>query len=210
MPDFPTIEPWEPPGKTPSTKDAAVTGIPDPITIDAAVVNPLSMPTRYDHILLNGEQSPGLARVEGAELARKWNVQQGLGLSGAVCMYGGDELAKFTVTLQLWLTDHFTQLSRFRKLLDKPPAGQRPKPMDIYHPYLDELGIKKVVIESHGQLEQKADGMWEMPIKFLQYRAPKPQSGKASDPKKQPEDSLDGMLKDAGNSIKTGMADLLK
>jgi hypothetical protein len=45
---------------------------------------------------------------------------------------------------------------------------------DIWHPILEDLGIVKVVVEDVSQPRQVADGEWNIEIKFIEFRRPRP------------------------------------
>lgn len=133
--------------------------------------NPLDEPC--DYILLSKTKSPGLADVTGAGSPRKWDEMGGYGLSGATLKFTGVGLAKFTVTLRLYTAQDWEDWMAWRPLVAKPPLGQLPKAQDILHPFLMLLGIRAVVVEDEPQPEQTEDGVWSIPIKFIQYRKPK-------------------------------------
>lgn len=150
-----------------------------PLTPEASEMpNPLDDADLYDYIVLAKQRSPGLCDVSGASAPRQWDIRKGYGLSGATVVYTGDGLAQFTVRLFFWETSHFDEWERFRVLIAKPPEGEKPKAMDISHPYLEELGIKSVVVDDELQWAQPEPGLFIKDIKFLQYRAPKPALGK--------------------------------
>lgn len=140
--------------------------------------NPLDNPELYDYFVLARQKSPGLCDVSGANAPRNWDIRNGYGLSGATIVYTGDGLAKFTIRLFFWETDHFVAWEKFRVLVKKPPRGVRPKAMDISYPYLEELGITSVVVDDELQWTQPAAGLFVKDIKFNQYRAPLPMVGK--------------------------------
>jgi hypothetical protein len=164
-------------------------------------MNPLTNP--IDYILLAGERSPGIADVEGAATPRKWDSAQGYGMSGAVARYTGDELSEFSVKLRLYSDDDWLRWDFWKPLVAKAPIGTRPKALDIWHPFLEELGIKSVVVKNWKQPIQSADGEWTIEIVFLQYRKPRAQSSKpdgaksaTTDPYDQRIEQLTGQLKE--------------
>jgi hypothetical protein len=52
------------------------------------------------------------------------------------------------------------------------PFGERPRALEIWHPILEDLGIRAVVVENVLQPVQTADGEWTHEIKFIEYRRP--------------------------------------
>lgn len=143
------------------------------------LLNAASFPDQ-DYIILAGEKSPGLATPAKAGSPRKWDKRDGYGLSGATLVYIGDDLAVFDVIIDLWTTEQFGEWARFAKLLEKAPAGTRPKAMGIQHPLLNRspLKITEVVVFDVSQFEQDDYGLYTCSITFSCYRAPKPVLGK--------------------------------
>ena len=70
-------------------------------------VNPLDHPDLFDHIVIAGVTSPGVASVTGASRAYDWDVKKGKGASGATVTFQGEPPAKFKVSLKLWRPEHF-------------------------------------------------------------------------------------------------------
>jgi hypothetical protein len=138
------------------------------------MVNPISDRDLYDFITLSGQGSPGVCDVSGASAPRNWDIRNGYGLSGATVVYTGDGLAKFTVRLFLWEPQHFDAWESWRPLVRKTPRGVRPKAQDIFHPYLEELGISSVVVEDELQWTQPEPGLFAKDIKLIQFRKPLP------------------------------------
>lgn len=130
----------------------------------------------WDFILLAGQRSPGLCDIKGASSPRKWDEAQGYGLSGAILRFTGLGLAKFSVVLRLYEPAHWEAWQSFKAIVQKPPQGVRPKALDIYHPALEQLEIKAVVVEEVSQPEQTGDtGEWSITIEFREWRRPRPQ-----------------------------------
>jgi hypothetical protein len=126
-----------------------------------------------DQIWLAQRWSPGLCDISGANSPREWEERKGYGWSGAVVVFRGTGLARFSVKLRLYTADDWLGWSTFKPLVDKPPPGKRPRAMDIWHPILVDQGIYSVVVEDLGQTEQTAEGEWTIEIKFVEYRFPK-------------------------------------
>ncbi|MCH9838258.1 hypothetical protein K0U83_21525 [bacterium] len=134
--------------------------------------NPLTSPV--DTITLAGQVSPGTAIVEGAGSPRQWDERRGFGSSGAISVYKGAKLAKFTVKFTLWLPEHFVEWASFSELLKKPPPRVRPRAMRISHPILEDLGIIDASVEDLLQPTPDDTGAWTYECKFIQYRRPRP------------------------------------
>jgi hypothetical protein len=132
--------------------------------------NPLAQPV--DYILLSGQRSPGIAEVTGASSPRRYDERRGYGLSGATVVFKGIGLTRCTVKLRLYTEQHWADWEAWKPLIDRPPLGSRPKALDIWHPFLEALEVKSVVVEDVSQPEQTDDGEWTIEIKFVQYRKP--------------------------------------
>ncbi len=136
-------------------------------------------PPHQDYIVLAGAPSPGYAVVKGAGSPRKWDIQNGYGITGATTIFMGEGLAAFDVDIFCWKAAHFLAWPVFARLtLVNPPIGSRPTSMSIQHPVLQDppLSISQVVVTNVTQWEQDPDGggLWCRTISFLQYRKPRP------------------------------------
>ena len=145
--------------------------------------NPISEPV--DHILLAGRRSPGLATIRGAGIAARWDERRLYAAGGAFVVYRGQKLSKFTVTLRLYTEQDWSDWHEWRPLVQRPPPPEprgpgsdlaillhRPRAKDIWHPILEDLEIRSVVIEAVLQPQQTADGEWSIEIKMIEYRPP--------------------------------------
>lgn len=168
-------------------------------------MDPITTPDVYDVFALAGQTSPGLCDIEGAGSPRKWDVRDGHGQSGATVAFTGNSLSKFKIKVRLYTPEEFAAWQTFRTLLDKAPDGTKPKSLDIYHPWLAELGIKSVVVEDVKQCEQPKDGEFVYEIAFIQWQAPKPSAGVPKGSK-----STATPASDAGDAADKMIADLLK
>ncbi len=86
-------------------------------------IDPVSMPSAYDYIVLAGCISPGVAEVSGADVQYRWDEPQSKGSSGSDITYQGRKPATVTVTLALWAPAHFAAWEIFRQLLVLPDGG---------------------------------------------------------------------------------------
>jgi hypothetical protein len=194
--------------------------------------NPLTHPINY--VLLAGKRSPGIAVVGATKPATapsKWDERQGYGLSGAWLFYTGDGLAHFNVQLKLYTTQDWDDWHVWKKLVMKRPltpgsasdvgkvaikiAGgaifPRPKALDIWHPLLDELGIRSVVVEDRIQPQLTDEtGEWTVEILFAQFRQPKPAFAKPEASKAQEVDPLDAKILANAETMKSLSQELAK
>ncbi len=133
-------------------------------------LNPIEAPV--DFVILAGLPSPGIAEVLGAGSPRKWDERKGYALSGASLVFKGNGLAKFTLQLRLYTIEHWEAWEAWKPLVMRPPVGERARALDIYHPFLDSLEIRSVVVEDVLQPQQTDDGEWTIEIKLIEYRRP--------------------------------------
>jgi hypothetical protein len=144
--------------------------------------NPYQSPV--DYFILAGKKSPGIATIQGAERARKYDERNGYGLGGASLIYNGRKLAHFSAMIRLYSPKDWQDWAVFRPLVQKIPKpvftadgaisfAQGSGVLDFWHPLLEPLGIKSVVVEDEVQpvLEDET-GVWLVEIKFIQYSPP--------------------------------------
>lgn len=133
--------------------------------------NPLHEPA--DKVWLAQNWSPGLCDIEGANSPREWEERPGYGWSGSFLWFKGIRLAHFTIRIRLYTDDDWTDWYAFKPLIDRPPAGHRPRAIDVWHPILVNQGIHSLVVEDVGPTTQGEPGEWIVEIKCIEYRAPK-------------------------------------
>jgi hypothetical protein len=126
-----------------------------------------------NYIVVAGVPSPGRASVTGVRIPYHWDITQGYGLSGAITIFRGRGVSKFTVTITMFEDEHFVQWPIFKAVL-QPPTKLKPLAFDMIHPVLSSAGIKAVQIEELGEPERQSNGMWIATLKFLEYRPPLP------------------------------------
>jgi hypothetical protein len=130
---------------------------------------PLHRPINY--VEFAGVRTPGMAEVVGASSPRKWEKVESVGWSGAFLKYHGLELSSFSVHVRLYTRAEWLAWHRFAPLVHRVPLGRFQKPIDVWHPLLEMLGIHSVVVEDVTQATQNED-VWEIEIKLIEYRSP--------------------------------------
>lgn len=132
-----------------------------------------------DVVTAAGKASPGLVDFpKPGDSPRKWDERQGVGLSGATIVFTGLGVAKFTTRLTLWLPEHFRLWDEWKPIVAPPAQGTRPRIVDIYHPFLAEVGIGAAGVENRTQLAPVSElGDWFVDIMWLSYRKPLPALG---------------------------------
>lgn len=151
-----------------------------------------------DYFLLEGQRSPGIARVAGHGPPRKWEERGGYGLSGSTLVYLGNGLAKWKTEIELWDAQDWAAWKLWRKLLPRPKPGAYANAQDFWHPFLEEHEIRSAVLLSSGFPKQVADGVWVIEHEWMQYRRPKlalqKPEGSAANAPADPVDELIGDL----------------
>lgn len=135
-------------------------------------IDPTSSELNY--VLVNGIPSPGRAQLTGVKVPYSWDIQQSYGREGAVTIFRGRGIAKFTLTLTMWLKEHFIAWPFFAALLEPPKPPKPPLVVQMGHPVLSAADIKAVSVESIGQPERQPNGFWVATIQLLEYRPPLP------------------------------------
>lgn len=134
--------------------------------------DPIGAPV--DHFTIAGQQSPGVAELEGVTLSRTIDERKGFGLMGATTIVRGQKLARFTAKVRLFEPEHFDQWQAFVDVLRQfNPREDRMRGFAFSHPLTDQLGISAVVVEEIGAPSQTGDGEWTATIKFVEHRRPR-------------------------------------
>lgn len=180
----------------------------------SAAINPYS--NDHNFVVVNGIRSPGRAQLSEVGKPYNWQIQEGYGLSGGFCTFRGRGIAKFTLTIALWLPEHFVEWAFFAKALE-PPTPTKPFFVEMQHPLLAAADIKAVGVENFGQpVRQPAGGVWLATIKLLEYRPPLPaivkpnksipsvDKGKPTPPKTEADRALLEATKNLDNAINAG------
>jgi len=178
--------------------------------------NPETNPV--DYILLANRRSPGIAVVNAATSLRQWDERRAYGLSGSIVVYRGVKLARPIVTFRLLSSTDWDEWHEWSTMLARPTitvsrqaqtesvAIQRPRiqgarPLDIWHPILEDLGIASVVIEEVTQPKQVDDGEWNIDVKFIEYRRPVIALEPAKAPATTPTDPVDVYISDLTSQV---------
>jgi len=148
--------------------------------------NPISNPV--DFVELAGRRTPGIAEVLGASSPREWKERRSIGYGGAIVVFRGIKLARFTVKLRLYSDQDWQDWDDFRDVVQRPPLsnaasqgvgiirspfGRRPKALSVNHPILADLNISSCVVLDVLQPVQTGNGEWTIDIKFIEYRRPR-------------------------------------
>lgn len=160
--------------------------------------NPLTAP--QDYIELANQRSPGIAELVGASSPREWDERKGYGVSGSFSVFRRRGLAHFSVRLKFYTNEDWAAWAAWKPIVDKVPTrrggGENPASgyLKIDHPILADLDIKAVGVEDVGQPEQIEDGVWQVTIKFIEFRQPKFALAKPEGAKATPVDPYDAKI----------------
>lgn len=172
--------------------------------------------TPVDYALLAGQRTPGLCDILSANSPRRWDVRRGTAFSGATVVFRGTDLAKPLMRLRLYTEQDWQDWHAFAPLVlrepppdaadvarrtrrgqSPPPAPRRPRALDIWHPILEDLGIRSVVVEDVLQPLQTGNGEWTIDVKLLEYRAPVFALARPEGAQDQPRDRFEAAIESA-------------
>lgn len=139
-------------------------------TFDA---NPITSPQGEDIIYVGGIPSPGRVDVRGFVSAYKWDVKSGPGVDGATQTYRGSEPHPGKLKFYLWDPLHFGAWEQF-KLLFRYRVGVPPIAVDVYHPALDDIGIKSIVTNKVHNREHSGGGLFTIEVEATPWQQTPP------------------------------------
>jgi hypothetical protein len=163
-----------------------------------AAFDPLTTPVDTVKIGRRGTtlvDTPGLAQILDADQKLVWDQQQGYGASGAVVIYRGTKLVEFSIALRFWLSEHWQAWDSFRGLVQRPPFGKRPLPLDISHPWLTMQNVKQCVVTACGLPKLDEYMLGTVTIGLLEYRVPHLALAKPQGEPTEPLDPYDQQIK---------------
>ncbi len=138
--------------------------------------NPVDMPELWDTFLLAGRRSPGLCKFPTLPKRDEgWDVQVPKGTTGGNTIHNNQPPVKFSVELRLWKddkVDHFARWEDWKDILQTPVKANDPKALDIWHPQLEGLKIRSVVVASRAEYVPDGYGGARVTWDFLEYRPP--------------------------------------
>ncbi len=115
--------------------------------IDGGQDGALYQPTAWDILFIEGTGVAGITECSGAP-ERKADKQSPAGKSGGAPVLHGRKPATFETTTRIWTSPQWNQFQGVMSTI-WPKAGAGPvQAVDIYHPYLANLGIKSAIAQS--------------------------------------------------------------
>lgn len=143
--------------------------------VTIASATPFTDPVSWDTVRISGAPWFGKFEIKGAERSYKWDIKDGLGLQGAIETYRGQTPSPFEITFYLWTSEHFREWQIFSLFFryDGATPGVGVKPVDIFHPALNYIGIYQVICEGIGAPEKISDDlMFSVSVKLREYFPP--------------------------------------
>lgn len=159
------------------------------IDLDASA-SPFEQPKLWDSITVAGvtwgvDAENPLGRkleIKGAKRAYKWDVKDGMGQQGALETYRGQTPPPFTIVFYIYTAQLYAQWLTFKKLFEYNAVKFQPKPVSIFHPTLDALGIYQVICEDIGEVERVSDDlMFSATVSLREFFRPLPVSATTPD-----------------------------
>lgn len=132
----------------------------------------------------NGSHDYAKFSIKGAKRAYKWEIQDGLGIQGAVEVYRGWTPQPFTIEFFLWDSELYRQWLDFQPLFQYDATKQRTQqPIKISHPMLANLGIRQVIVEDIGAVEMvdAASRMFSVTVSLREFFPPRPVAASSPD-----------------------------
>lgn len=140
-------------------------------------------PESWDTAIVGGVALPGLARIDGLELASKWDVKEAPGTDGATETYQGYTPAAFQIFLRMWEREQWRAFLKLVPRLRPKPGKNTPDAVDVVHPELSAWGISRAIVRKIKP--KKSDDFYDVSFDMLEYfpqpkktAAPTPNGGK--------------------------------
>lgn len=131
-----------------------------------------SDPGLWNVLQINGGDVPGIVKVE-ASIGRKIEEKKGRGADGGRLIDKGLELAKIKITVTFWTTDHWTSMEDLIEKLSARDQLARRNAVELFHPELAVLGLKKAVLKSMSTPKPSSiPGAREIVFDFIEYNPP--------------------------------------
>lgn len=140
-------------------------------------------------VIIDGVESPGVARISGAAMRRTYDKRKGYGTTGATSVYTGGDLSEFDITFEFrnWRDGDRDLWIAFAKRVfvqEPTPKGTKtvsPKALRIQAWQLNDppVSITSVNVLEVGQpVTDDETGLVTIKVKFQQFRKPTPGLGK--------------------------------
>jgi len=114
--------------------------------------------------------------IKGAKRSYKWEIQDGLGIQGAVEIYRGWTPQPFSIEFFLWDSELYRAWADFQPVFQYDATKQRTQqPISIAHPMLANLAIRQVIVEDVGAIEMvdAAARMFSVTVSLREFFPPR-------------------------------------
>lgn len=146
----------------------------------AAIPGPFTL---TDFVVIDGLQSPGVARISGAALKRTFDKRKGYGNTGATSIYTGKDLTEFDVTFEFrnWKGgDRDDWIDFAKRVFVQEPTTKKgtktsaaPKALRFEHWQINDppISVTAVNVLEVGQPDTTDEtGLVTVKVKFQEYR----------------------------------------
>lgn len=141
----------------------------------SSVANPYQSPSRWDYIECAGIISPGVIPKNGVHgFERKYNFdpKNGYGLYGSILTFALRPAAEGSFTIWTWTSAQYDSMGTFLQVLEYDPTKTKVQAIDIFHPALATLGIRRVVTRSISPPLHLGGLKYEWKLGFIEFRPP--------------------------------------
>lgn len=139
------------------------------------VVNPYKFPTRWDYIECASVISPGVIPKGGMSgFSRKYNFdpKNGYGMYGSILTFALRPAAEGSFRIWTWTSDQYDSMGNFLQVLEYDPTKARVQAIDIFHPALATIGIRRVVTTEISPPRHMGGLKYEWELSFIEFRPP--------------------------------------
>jgi hypothetical protein len=136
--------------------------------------DPFSSPV--DYIVLGGNRSPGIARIESIERSWVFENRRSDGQAGANKVFKGRDLSKISVRFELFDAADLAAWETFANAISYPDniTKKEVRGLDLVHPIVSLYGIKAVTLQKIGALTATSARVWSVSIDLEEWREPAP------------------------------------
>lgn len=137
------------------------------------MIDPNEHPWAYDHVLFDGQATPGIAVVTNCARPYKRDKKQGQGTNGDTVAFRGTGLVEPTVTLTMTNADQLeTWYALARDVFKIDPTKKTFRAIDVVHPLINEADVKAVTPKSYPVPEDQGGGKWTVTIELEEFAPP--------------------------------------
>lgn len=139
------------------------------------VTSPYSSPLRWDYVECNGVISPGVIPRGGITgFIRKFSFdpKNAYGMMGPSLTFAFRPAAEGSIRFWTWTAAQYDAMGNFLSVLEYDPTKTKVRSIDIFHPALACLGIRRVVTTEIHPPKHQGGKKYEWEISLIEYRPP--------------------------------------